>query len=321
MLRTYAIENGRLRPAPADAPEAPATVWYDLMHPTRDEEVVLETRLGIELPTRAEMIEIEFSSRLYTENGSAYMTALILSHTDGDDIVIDPITFILTSDRLVTIRYSDPRVFGSFPARAEKNAVGLERGQDVLLGLLEAVVDRLADILERAGRDIDAISRSVFGIGTTTTRRGTDFAAALTAIGRKGDLMSHIRDSLATLERLTAYLGPKLHGQDPGSREQLAALVADIRSLSDHAEFIAQKTIFLLDATLGLINIEQNGIIKIFSVAAVVFLPPTLVASIYGMNFAVMPELGWRFGYPGAIGLMILSAILPYLYFKRRGWL
>lgn len=317
MLRSYTITDGKLCPV---APEDGA-IWFDLLHPTKEEEHALETHLGIELPTRDEMHEIESSSRLYSENGGTYMTALVLSHTDGDDIVIDPISFILTGKRLVTIRYSEPRVFAGFPARAEKMQLGLKDGQDVLMALLEAVVDRLADILERTGRDIDTISRSIFGIGAEASRKAPDYKAILTQIGRKGDLMSHIRDSIVTFERLTAYVGPKLSGLDVECREQLGALAADIHSLSDHLEFIAQKTTFLLDATLGLINIEQNGIIKIFSVASVVFLPPTLVASIYGMNFDFMPELGWPYGYPFAIGVMILSAVLPFFYFKRRGWL
>ncbi len=322
MLRTYTLdEGGRLRTTPSGRVEVHGGVWHDLLAPTREEEAMLEAALGIELPTRDEMLEIESSSRLYTEDGSTYMTALVPSHTDSDDILIEPITFILTSGRLVTIRYNEPRAFTNFPARAEKTALGLKDAADLLLGLLEAIVDRLADVLERAGHDVDAISRGVFGMDGEATRHGTGYKPTLTAIGRKGDLTSHIRDSLATLERLTAYLGPKLGGGDAEGRELLTALVADIRSLSHHAEFIAQKITFLLDATLGLINIEQSGIIKIFSVAAVVFLPPTLVASIYGMNFDVMPELGWRFGYPFAIGLMVLSAILPFLYFKRRGWL
>lgn len=319
MLRTYKAEDGRLRGLPPDGGEAGGAIWFDLLNPTREEETALETHLGIELPTRDEMREIETSSRLYSEGGSTYMTALVLSHTDTDDILIDPITFILTGRRLVTIRYTEPRVFAGFPTRAEKTQLGLKDGQDVLMALLEAVVDRLADILERVGRDIDEISRSVFGVSGEAARK--DYKTVLTTIGRKGDLMSHIRDSIATLERMTAYVGPKLSGLDVECREQLGALVTDIHSLSDHLEFIAQKTTFLLDATLGLINIEQNGIIKIFSVASVVFLPPTLVASIYGMNFHFMPELDWHYGYPFAIGVMVLSAILPFYYFKRRGWL
>lgn len=318
MIRAYELSGDRLKPV---ASEAGSVVWWDLIDPTREEETGLEARLGLELPTRDEMQEIEISSRLYSENGGHFMTALIPSHTDADDAVIQPITFILVDRRLVTIRYTEPRAFTSFPQRAEKTALGLSNGESILLGLLEAVVDRLADILERAGREIDVISRTVFGQKGSESRKDANYKATLEEIGRKGDLTSNIRDSLATLERMVAFLGSKLTKSDKALQDQLKALVSDVHSLTDHSAFMSQKITFLLDATLGLINIEQNAIIKIFSVAAVVFLPPTLVASIYGMNFDVMPELAWTYGYAWAIGLMILSAILPYLYFKRRGWL
>ncbi|MFZ5751822.1 MAG: magnesium/cobalt transporter CorA [Pseudomonadota bacterium] len=318
MIRAFELTGDRLKPV---TPEAERIVWWDLISPTRDEEKQLEAHLGLELPTRDEMQEIEISSRLYSEDGGHFMTALIPSHTDADDAVIQPITFILVNHRLVSIRYTEPRAFSTFPQRAEKTDLGLSNGESILLGLLEAIVDRLADILERTGREIDTISRTVFGQNGSESRKDANYKATLEDIGRKGDLTSNIRDSLATLERVLAFLGPKLTQADKELRDQLKALVSDVRSLSDHAGFMAQKITFLLDATLGLINIEQNAIIKIFSVAAVVFLPPTLVASLYGMNFEIMPELKWTYGYPWAIGLMILSAVLPYLYFKRRGWL
>ncbi|MFG6083260.1 magnesium/cobalt transporter CorA [Paracoccus litorisediminis] len=317
MLHAYELRNDRLQPVAADAAQI---VWWDLLNPTREEELGLEALLGLELPTHEDMQEIEVSSRLYSEDGGHFMTALIPSHTDGDDAVIEPVTFILCDHRLVTIRYTEPRVFSLFPQRAEKVALGLTCGEAIMLGLLEAVVDRLADILERAGRELDGISRRVFG-QNDPARQDANYKATLQEIGRKGDLTSNIRDSLVTLERVLGYLRPKLGGTDKAVHEQAKALVADIRSLTDHADYMTQKITFLLDATLGLINIEQNGIIKIFSVAAVIFLPPTLVASMYGMNFDVMPELHWSYGYPLAIGIMILSAVVTYLVFKRRGWL
>jgi magnesium transporter len=318
MIRSFEIAARRLKPVPE---MTDSVVWWDLYNPSLEEEKALESRLGLELPTRDEMQEIEISSRLYSEDGGHFMTALIPSHTDADDTLIQPITFILVDHRLITIRYTAPRAFTTFPQRAEKTDLGLVNGESILLGLLEAIVDRLADILERTGREIDVISRLVFGQNGKESRKDANYKATLEEIGRKGDLTSNIRDSLATLERVVAYLGPRLNSADKALRDQLKALVSDVRSLTDHSGFMAQKITFLLDATLGLINIEQNAIIKIFSVAAVVFLPPTLVASLYGMNFAIMPELGWRYGYAWAIGLMILSAILPYFYFKRRGWL
>jgi magnesium transporter len=323
MIRAFRIENDRLRLVGAEESFTPEFVWFDLVSPTPEEEEGLEALLGVNLPTREEMLEIEATSRLYAEDGGLFMTALLPANTDSDSPEMAPVTFVLAKKRLVTIRYHEPQVFATFPQRVEKTPMGCTDGLSVLVALLEAVVDRLADVLERAGREIDVISRSVFSRDGAKARKGTSYQTTLEEIGRKGDLASNIRDSLATLERLVGYLGQRLPPQDAPKEmpERMGALTSDIRSLSDHLEFMAQKVTFLLDATLGLIGIEQNAIIKIFSVAAVVFLPPTLVASIYGMNFEFMPELGWRFGYPFAILLMILSAVLPYLYFKRRGWL
>jgi magnesium transporter len=236
------------------------------------------------------------------------------------------------------VRYEDPRFFGAFAKRAQKTATGCTNADAVLAHLLEAVIERLADILERAAHDIDAISRNIFqpaakpapaeppqakGKARRKQPRTRDFQVILEDIGRKGELASNIRDSLVTLQRLFTFLAQLAAERKPGKdiQTRIKTLSRDAQALSDHVSFLSQKITFLLDATLGMINIEQNAIIKIFSVAAVVFLPPTLIASIYGMNFEHMPELEWPFGYPFAIGLMILSAVLPYLFFKRRGWL
>jgi len=198
------------------------------------------------------------------------------------------------------------------------------------MGLLDAVIDRLADVLERIGTDLDELSRDVFEIapsGTPTTVRrlrggGRDFQPILRGIGRHGDLTSKARDSLLGIGRIVTFLGQaeELRAHKD-SRSRVKTMAGDIVSLSEHAAFLANKTTFLLDATLGMINIQQNNTIKIFSVVAVVFLPPTLIASLYGMNFTVMPELSWPFGYPFALLLMVVSAVLPYVFFKRRGWL
>jgi magnesium transporter len=193
----------------------------------------------------------------------------------------------------------------------------------VLLALLDAIVDRLADLLEGGGREIEAISRSIFRHVPDGARRGPDFRSILEQIGRQGDLVSNVADSLVTVERLVAFLTlvSEKRTTSKESRVRMKSLARDTRFLAGHAGSLSQKVTFLLDATLGMISIEQNAIIKIFSVAAVIFLPPTLVASIYGMNFHVMPELDWLFGYPFALGLMVLSAVLSYWVFKRQGWL
>jgi magnesium transporter len=323
MIRGYMNEAGRLRPADDTLEPFEAIVWIDVVDPSAEEEKLLEDRLGIDVPTMEEMEEIEISSRLYSHDGASFMTAILPARADGDYPEMAPVSFVLAGDRLITVRYHEPRAFQTFPARAGKVRLGCESGEGVLMALLEAIVDRLADILERAGRDIDGISRGVFKRTGGKPTKTKDFQTVLENLGRKGDLTSNIRDSLVTLERLAGFLGQVAiqRKSSKDMRDRVKTLYRDIRSLADHVGFLSQKITFLLDATLGMISIEQNAIIKIFSVAAVVFLPPTLVASIYGMNFHFMPELSWPFGYPFAILLMILSAILPFLYFKRRGWL
>ncbi|WP_378949459.1 magnesium/cobalt transporter CorA [Mesorhizobium sp. ANAO-SY3R2] len=324
MIKAFVVDNDRLRLSENFELDKGKVVWADLFNPTMDEEADIEEWLGASVPTREDMEEIEISSRLYVEDGAYFMTATLPSQADSDNPVMSPVTFVLAGDRLVTIRYQEPRAFQTFPARAEKVATGCTSAETILIGLLETIVDRLADILERASRGVEAISKNIFHPRSTgASSRDRDFQRVLKDIGSKETLTSDIRDSLTSLQRLTGFLanavGQSKNGKD--ARARIKTLSRDVLSLTDHATFLSQKITFLLDATLGMINIEQNGIIKIFSVAAVIFLPPTLVASIYGMNFELMPELKWLFGYPFALGLMVVSAILPYWYFRRRGWL
>ncbi len=316
-LRQVAIGDGQT--VPEDA------VWLDLLRPTREEELFVEKALGVSLPTREEMQEIEPSNRLYQEDGGLFMTANVLAKADSPAPESTAITFVLVRQRLVTVRYEEPKAFKIFAGYVERHRELCVSGASLLIGLLEAIVDRTADILERIGVDIDALSRSIFvandgGGGQPGATR--DFTDALTRMGRHHDLTSKARDSLVSLSRLLSFLTlPGDVRNDEELREHVGSLVRDVVSLTDHATFISGNISFLLNATLGLVNVEQNAIIKIFSVAAVVFLPPTLVASIYGMNFKVIPELGWDLGYAWALLLMALSAVLPYLWFKRRGWL
>jgi magnesium transporter len=331
MIRGFIGENGRLRAAEDLAPSFDSLIWIDLESPTPDEESMLESLLGIGIPTREDMEEIEISSRLYYDEGTAFMTAIVPARSGGDDLVMLPVTFVLTSEqsgerpggRLITIRYHEPHAFQTFPQRADRINMGCTSGEAVLVALLEAIVDRLADVLESAQRDIDAISRNIFQVPAGKPTKRQDLQKVLAEIGRKGDLTSSVRDSLFTLQRVIVFLNQMMTQRKGGKdfRVRVKTLSRDANSLADHSSSLSQKITFLLDATLGMVNIEQNSIIKIFSVAAVVFLPPTLIASIYGMNFAHMPELDWRLGYPFAFGLMVLSAILPYWFFKRRGWL
>jgi len=323
MISTYSSEAGRLIPVEHDVKALQGVVWIDLFEPTEAEEAAVEKALGIDVPMREEMEEIEISSRLYFEEGAAFMTATFPERTDDDDPNLAPVTFVLTGERLITIRYHQPRAFHTLPARAQRVGMGCHNGETVLIALLEIQVDRLADVLERIGRDIALISREVIQSPAPKQSRSSDFQTILEAIGRKGDLTSNMRECLGSIERMISFMGQvAVRGKsDRELRGRIRTLLRDCQSISDHASFLTQKVTFLLDATLGLINIEQNDIIKIFSVAAGMFLPPTLIASVYGMNFDFMPELDWRFGYPLAILLMLISAILPFWYFKRKRWL
>lgn len=330
MIRVYCVEAGRLVPRaaePTDGAALAGAVWIDLMAPDEADEAAVEAALGLDLPTRKEMREIEQSSRLYTEDGAQFMTAMIPAHSDSDAPIMEPVTFVLAGTRLVTIRYHDPKAFGLFLQRAGKGHMPCATGEAVMLGLLEVMVDRLGDVLEHAGQQIEALSRRIFARDRDRARRGPLWQVLLEEIGRRGSLISTIRDSLGTLDRLTVFFGQRLRGESHNGTaveehlDRVHDLSSDIRSLADHAGFVAQKVNFLLDATLGMISIEQNTVMQIFSVVSVVFLPPTLVASVYGMNFAVMPELSWPWGYPAALGLILVSALLPYLYFRKKGWL
>lgn len=321
MIKGYAEKDGRLVPISENLPLSAA--WLDVIAPTSEEEAKLEAALGLDLPTREEMEEIEQSSRLYSEDGALFMTVTIPAQSEDDAPVTAPVTFVLTPRYLVTIRYHAPKAFEMFAQRGAKGGLDCKGSEQLTLSLLEVVVDRLADVLERISRDMENISRSIFAKDGAKARRGSGWRSVLEEIGRKGDMVSTIRDSLSTLDRMSVFWGQRLRDATNAAAvsARLKDLEADVRGLADHSAFMSQKITFLMDATLGLIGIEQNGIIKIFSVASVVFLPPTLIASIYGMNFDVMPELNWPYGYPVALIFMVLSAILPYLYFKRRGWL
>ena len=304
-----------------DGPLPAEAVWIDLLAPTREEERRVEALLGVEVPTHEEMQEIEVSSRLYEENGALYMTATVLCKAQSERPETAAISFILAGDRLVTVRYAEPQPFALFAARCQRAPGAHTRGDAVLAGLLDALIDRIADILEHIGREVDDISHEIFELSAKPGRG--DFQGILRRLGLRGDLTSKVRESLVSVGRLLMFLTQASTAQKLAKnlRDRLRTMSRDVRSLTDHVSFLSSKINFLLDATLGMINIEQNAIIKIFSVVAVVFLPPTLIASIYGMNFAYMPELEWALGYPWALLLMLASAITPYLYFRRRGWL
>lgn len=326
MLTVYIPDSKKLKREEVSTALPANPVWIDLLDPTTEEELLVEQALQISVPTREEMKEIEISSRLYKEDTALFMTATLLSNTASESPEALPITFVLAHQSLITIRYSDPKSFQIFSTRAQRIGGDYTSKESVLAGLLETVVDRLADVLENISGEVNLVSQDIF----THQKAGRhpvvpwDFQEILRRIGQRGDLNSKARESLVGLGRLLTFLGHSLDPSRTVSRDlksRIKTLSQDIHALTDHVSFLSNKINFLLDATLGMISIEQNTTIKIFSVAAVIFLPPTLVASVYGMNFDAMPELKWMLGYPFALVLMVLSAVIPYWYFKRRGWL
>jgi magnesium transporter len=320
MLALYSIREDRLA-ASDQAATIENAAWIDLLNPTQDDEARVERALGIDIPTREEMAEIEESSRLYNENDILYMTASLLVGGHAPMPKTEPVTFILARDRLITVRYSEPSVFRTFVAQAGKPESSFKSAGSVFIALLEAIIDRTADILERVGLETDAVSTTVFQNDIEKNSVSRDYKGILRRLGRAGDLNSKVRESLVSIGRMVNFLRAECADLFPHLHDRTATMAADIRSLSDHATYVAGSSTFLLDALVGLITIDQNNIIKIVSVISVVIMPPTLIASIYGMNFRFMPELGSPFGYPVAIVAMIGAAILPYWYFKRRGWL
>jgi len=325
MLWVYVPRGKSLdRVAVASEQDVPETsVWFDLVNPNLQEDKTVEHRVGIAVPTREEMQEIEVTSRLYVENGARYMTATLMCQSDTDAPKTTPVTFILSGHRLITVRYDEPRPFLMVGNKLGRICSPAVSGESILMDLLDAVIDRTADILERVGAEVDQVSHDIFEPEEERADRTRSYNQILRAIGRKGDLASKVRESLVSIGRLLLYLANEADSmrwaKEP--RAQLRGMQRDVHSLSDHAAYLSNKIQFLLDAMLGVVTIEQNNVIKIFSVAAVVLMPPTLIASIYGMNFKHMPELDWPFAYPLALVLMVGAAVLPYYFFKWKKWL
>jgi magnesium transporter len=299
--------------------------WIDLEEPTEQEEELVERCITVDVPTEDEMSEIEPSSRLYERNGTLYMTASVLFGVEDNEPSSTPIGFVLTDQRLVTIRYATPKPVRSFGEQARRDPEAVRSPTIALVHLLDAIIDRLADELENIGSEIERLSALIFQKDVEDRRiPAARLTTLLTAIGRAQTLLTKIRYTAVSTSRMLSFLNgaKRLHDEsEADSRNHLSTLITDVSSLSEHASFLTDSLTFLLDASLGLISIEQNAAMKLFSWAAVVFLPPTLIAGIYGMNFAQMPGLHWRYGYPMALILIVASGLLPYLYFKRRGWL
>lgn len=320
MLYAYASDGNRLvRLPPGTNPDG--ALWIDLYRP-QPQQVAAVAALGYEIPTLEDMEEIEISNRLYREAAVDYMTVVLPGMSETRRPVTGPVTLILGHGRLVTVRHHVPRPFETYPERADKAWAGCSTSEQVMLGLLEDIVGRLADILEMAGRTVDQLSTEIFAADDSPAKPQA-LARVLEKVGREGDRLGNIRLSLLTLERALGFFGQTLDARADGDglRHHVKALSRDIQALEVHGDFLSNRVALASDATIGMINLVQSSTVRIVSVVAVLFMPPTLVASIYGMNFEIMPELSQPWGYPYALGLMLASAIGTYAFFRWKNWL
>ena len=302
-----------------------SAVWIDLLQPTAEEIARVSAATGLRVPTESQVSEIESSSRLAFEGGAFYLSApLVAVDADGEH-ELTPVGFVLSSRVLLTIHFVPLAAFDAY--REESAAQPPQNAEEALLRIFELIVDRAADNLERAGAACDELSRAAFRGGRgrrprATAKIATKLSAALRRIGATAEQMSRMRDELLGLGRIGAYLEESgIAGAPQVNATRLKGIRADIASLTDYEAHLSGKLQFLLDATLGFINIEQNEIVKTLTIASVVGIPPVLVAGIYGMNFRVMPELRWALGYPMALALIVVSGLVPLWWFKRRGWM
>jgi magnesium transporter len=296
--------------------------WIDLAEPAPDEVEQVARETGLAIPTELEISEIESSSRLATRNGALYLSMPLVTRPETEPRSVS-VGFVVTPERLITIRFAPSRLFERF---IDQPVFAGHSGPHVLVGLLEAIVDRQADVLEQVKTELEAISHRIFcpDMAAASGRKREDalLRATLVALGRVGDLVSHVRESQVSAGRIVPYVEAVAADWLPKElRPRFRTLRRDIESLNDFDTHLNDKLQFLLDATLGFINIAQNNVMKVLTVVSVAGVPPVLIAGIYGMNFKLMPELEWTWGYPYSMALIAVSTIIPLLIFRWRGWL
>ena len=322
MLTTYREANEDWRANAGDLPEQ--VIWLDLLDPSDNERRLVERSAKIRVPSKDALSEIEASSRLISEHGVLYLSTPGVSTGEVEHTELSPVGFVLTKRLLVTVRYTELASFDSVAEQVRTDET-LDSSIGIFAALLEAMVDRGADVLEHLGGTIDKVSRSIFRGNQSNPRHPSRSAARLrqilTDIGISGDHLSQARDALLGVGRLASFVGDAGHDLVPQNfHTRLGAISKDVMSLSEYETHLSDKVQFLLDAVLGYISIDQNDLFKVLTIVSVIGVPPTLLAGIWGMNFKNMPELNWLWGYPLAWLAIVLSAILPLIWFKRRGW-
>ncbi|MCJ2071818.1 magnesium transporter CorA [Methylobacterium sp. J-030] len=316
-----APESARL--VPRDA------VWLDLNDPTSEEARAVEEATGLRVPSRAALSEVETSSRLRRVKGGLSLSTPMITF-ERSESQLKPLGFLLTKDHLVTVRFHELRAFDSSAKRIAEGD-GSTTPSEIFLVVLEELVDSLADSLEDMASELDSLSTRIFdfdvrGAGRDRLesppprRRDLALRRILRGISNRGKVLGKIRASLLGLERIVPFVSAACDGLGLPDDGRFDTIRRDIESLDEFETRLAENVQFLLDAALGLINIEQNNVFRVLTVVSVVGVPPTLIASMYGMNFKHMPELDWTYGYPYALALILVSALAPIVYFRMRGW-
>ena len=304
---------------PMDAPVADGRVWIDLHDPDAAELEKIASVCGLRIPTREDLSEIESSSRHYVENGALYLSAPLLIGAETPQPKLTPVGFIVQRERLVTVRFDRLKAFEVAAEAIKANPVS--SGLEAFTVVIEAVIDRKADLIEQQGEAMEALSQEVFTRSSTARRDSDALRKLLQRVGHFGDRAGKMRGSLLSINRILPFVVETAEGRmAPELARRLNAAREDVVSLTAYQETLSNKVQFLLDAVLGFINIDQNDVFKILTVVSAVGVPPTLVASVYGMNFKAMPELNWAWGYPYALALIVVSTILPLWWFRRKGW-
>jgi len=321
MLNAYACENGRI--VSLGTADATRAVWFDMEVPAPEERAFVTRITGLSLPDKASLTEIESSSRLAVA-GAVLTMSMPITARDADGAVRASVCgFVLSPEHLVTLRFSPSVVFSQFCAQPH-NSSDIAPAQ-IFAGLLEAIVDRQADALEKLREELDRLSHQIFHHrldgGTRARNSEIELQAVLGALGRDYDTISFLRDSQLGVARIAPFATAAVDWLPPPVKARLDSVQKDVASLNEYSTHLTDKVQFLLDSTLGLINISQNSLIKVLTIVSIVGIPPTLIAGIYGMNFHDIPELTWSYGYGFAWAVMILSAVLPLFWFRKKGWI
>jgi magnesium transporter len=298
--------------------------WIDLLDPTEADRKTFEQAFGLRVPLKEQIAEIEATSRQRTEHDALYLTAPLIFAADNEPWIAVPTAFVLSKDVLLTIRFSKSSAFDAVIAELAP----LEQFEPIqaFLRLLETLVDRMADLLENSAHELDDASHLIFRPDTPKRSRLSHEATKLRKLmirtGRTSERMARIQYTLVCLDRMAKFVGER--GREWCSRDvttRLQTVSSDIASLEQFADGLVNRVQLLQDAASGLININQNDVMKVLTIASVVGIPPVLVAGIYGMNFKGMPEYDWTYGYPYALALIVITGLLPLIWFKWRDWI